>query len=545
MTTTNAIGINFADVYSDQTTINGSYFFNKTNVFNTSNSFTQNLFGTNTTTVNNSAIADADRVNHRLNFTIDTKLDSTTSIRIQPNISYTESDGRSSNIYDRNVLTTVTNGIQQYNTLSQTPSISNNLLIRKKFQRRGRSISLNVNTNINDSDAENLNQITDNIITGSSTVTRITNQLNDNKSESFSNSSRLVYTEPLSKTLSLELNFQNNYIKDNNNRQVFNFNPASQSYDLIDPIFTNDFENTTMTNSLGFSFNKTEKKYNWNIGLAVLNTDRENLNLTTGNVFNQNFYNLTPSAQYRYTFSQNKRLEVRYRGNTQQPSIAQIQPIPDNTNTQTVVLGNPTLRPSFGNNLTINYRNFNFASFRTFFALVSVNQTFNSFAKNTELITNPADVNFGKIATTFLNVAGNYNGFAVVNFGQPIVKGNKLTLNLSANLNFDRQTNFTNSIKNINNNITSGGSVRLVSNLDKLDLVGGMSVSYTNSKFSAQPTSNNSFYRLTPNIDISYLFPGNIRLQSDLYYNKVTGQGNFDTDYVILNGYISRQFFKN
>jgi hypothetical protein len=45
---------------------------------------------------------------------------------------------------------------------------------------------------------------------------------------------------------------------------------------------------------------------------------------------------------------------------------------------------------------------------------------------------------------------------------------------------------------------------------------------------------------------VSYLFPGNIRLQADLTYNKVTGRGTgFDVDYTMVNSYFSRQFFKN
>jgi hypothetical protein len=44
-------GINFGDTYDDGTQINGSYFFNKTSLFNTSNSFTQSLLGNINTTI--------------------------------------------------------------------------------------------------------------------------------------------------------------------------------------------------------------------------------------------------------------------------------------------------------------------------------------------------------------------------------------------------------------------------------------------------------------------------------------------------------------
>lgn len=546
ITTTNAAGINFADTYDDLTQINGSYFVNKTNVFNESKSYTQNFFGTSSTIVNNQASSTSDRLNHRLNFTIDTKLDSNTSIRIQPSASYTESTGLSSNIYSRQVLTSTTNGNQQYNTSSSAPSFSNNLLIRKKFQRRGRTISLNMNTNINDSDGENYNIITDLITLGAVTTPKIINQLNDAGSNSLSNNARIVYTEPLSKTMSLELNYQNTYSFDNSKKLIYNYNPITLQYDLIDPTYTNTFENTTFGNSLGFSLNKVEKKYNWNVGLAVLNTNRDNKNVNTGAIFNQNYYNLTPSAQFRYTFSSNKRLDINYRGSTQQPSISQIQPIPDNTNTQTVYLGNPGLRPSFTNNLRINYRNFNFTSSRNFFVFANLNQTFNDFANSQVLITNPADINFGKIVNNYVNVKGNYSGFLFFNVGQPIVKDNKLTLSLGGGANFSKNHGFSNGIANVGDNLGLSGTLKLVSNMDKLDLTGGVSYRYDNSRLSGLTTTVSNTYILTPNIDISYLFPGKIRLQADLYYYSLTGRGAaFDTNYTLVNSYISRQFFKN
>ena len=92
ITNTNAFGINFADVYTDQTKITASYFFNKTSLFNEQTSAIQNLLGDNNkTTFNQNLNSTTDSRNHRFNFLIDTKIDSSMSIRVQPNITYTES----------------------------------------------------------------------------------------------------------------------------------------------------------------------------------------------------------------------------------------------------------------------------------------------------------------------------------------------------------------------------------------------------------------------------------------------------------------------
>jgi uncharacterized membrane protein YgcG len=546
ITTTNAFGVNFADVYTDQTKITASYFFNKTSLFNEQTSFRQNLLGDARTTFNENLNSTTDKRNHRFNFMIDTKIDSSTTIRVEPNISYTETDLNRSSDYINNYIDNQTIGTQKYTTKSASPTITNNILIRKKFLRRGRTLSLNINTNINDSDGKNYNDIVNNTTSVTETVQDLTNQLNDQDSHSISNTSRLVYTEPLSKTLNLEVNYQNLYSFSNSERYTYNFNPVTSNYDIPDLTYTNSYENTTLTNALGASLNKNAKKYNWNIGLGVQNTDRKNDNLTTDVLLKQNFYNIVPTAQFRYTFSNSKRLMIRYRGNTQQPSISQIQPIPDNSNTQSIPIGNPNLKPSFTNNLTIFYNNFNFAKFRSLFIFANLSQTFNAFGNNSTLIDDPNSENFGKLAVTPINVDGVYQANLGSSLGLPIITGNKLNLNIDLGGSYARGVNTTNAIENITNDLSITNKYRLVSSLDKLDLTAGIGGSINRATYSAQPSANTTYYTLNPTIDISYMFPGEIRLAADVDYYQNTGRGaDYDTHYTLMNGYISKQFFKN
>lgn len=544
ITTTNAAGINFADKYDDDTEVSGSYFFNKTSLFNTNSTRSQTFLGNNQNINTTDLTRTSENLNHRLNFMVDTKLDSSLSIKIQPNISYGDNMVNSVNNYNRISIIGNAIGSQTNKNSSSNPEISNNLLLRKKFARRGRTLSLNISTNLNDSNADNFN-INPETLTDEdgNVVDKGRNQLNDNKSNAISNTSRLVYTEPLSETYNLELNYQNVYMRNNSQRFVYNYNAASNTYDIVDSDYSNEFENNTLTNALGFSFSKIEKKYNWNMGLALQQTHRQNNNLTTSVLFKQNFINLTPSAQFRYTFSRSKRLTIRYDGRTNQPSIAQIQPIPDNTNTQTILRGNPDLKPSFTNNLRFFYNHSNFANFQTLFLGAFITQTFNAFANSQRLITDENDDNYGKIANSFTNVDGNISANVFGNWGFPLIKGtNKLNFQINLGGTYEQSTNFTTDLKNVTKDYGINNRYKLVSNLDKLDLVAGISGSWNRSTYTVG--NNTKYYTLSPNIDISYLFPGEIRLQADVTYNKIAGRGaGFDTDFTMVNAYVSRQFF--
>jgi hypothetical protein len=537
ITTTNMAGLNYANVYKNGTTFNASYNFNKTSLFLDQNSSSTNLLGDVILKNTSDLTSTTERLNHRFNATLDTKIDSSISVRWQPSITYSENSGSSVNFYGRDVSSSTTNGNQTIITNSKAPSINNSLLFRKKFQRRGRTLSLNINTSYNDSDGNNFNKFNETTSFNNTNSTTNLDQLNDQDSRSISNTARLVYTEPLNKTLSLELNYQNVYSFDNQEKAVYDFNAITQEYDVVNAIYSNNFENTAFTNAIGFSFNKTQKKYNWQVGLAIQNIDQKRYDVTNNDTFDRSFINLTPSAQFRYNFSNSKRLRINYNGRTAQPSISQIAPIIDNTNTTTLPIGNPDLKPSFTNSLNIFYNNFDFASYRSLFIGAFINQQFNAFSTQSTVVQG------NKIQQKSVNVDGNFSANVFGSVSQPIIKGNKLNFQIDLRGGYSKTTGFTGNIENITNSYSVTNGYKLVSNLDKLDLIAGISGTMYRDRYSANPNSNTKYYTLSPNIDISYLLPGNIRIQSDLTYNKLTGRGaGFDTDYTLINAYVSRQF---
>ncbi|WP_443937604.1 outer membrane beta-barrel protein [Pedobacter sp. MW01-1-1] len=547
ITTTNAAGLNFADTYGDGTQFQANYLFNKSNALSERNTSTQYLLGQGNSSSNvQNSTSTTDKTNHRFNFMVDTKIDPSLSIKIQPNFAYTETDASTITTYERNNVNSTTVGRQEFSNLSSNPTLTNNLLIRKSFKRRGRTLSLNLNTSINDNDGTSLNYRLDNNNFNGVLSDSLTNQNNINNSNSVNNTTRLVFTEPLNKTLSIEFNYQNGYSNSDSERQVYDFNPATLQFDLVNAKYSNTYNNRTLTNAVGFSFNKTEKKYNWNLGLAVQQTSRDNTNLTTGVVRNQDFINVTPTARFRYNFSRSKRLSLDYRGSTSQPSIDQIQPIPDNTNTQTIFVGNPTLKPSFNNQVRVSFNNFNIESGRFFFARLNLTQSFNSIGR----VSVPLDNGVQQVS--YINVDGVYAGNAGANWSLPLMAERKLTLNISGDVSYNRDVNFitpdaiSGLTKNITNSYVFSNGYKLVTNVEKFDLTGGITGSFNRSLYSAQPTANTRYYTINPSFDISYVLPANIRLAIDIdYYRNFGGGERFNQEYTILNPYISRSFFKN
>lgn len=540
LTITNSAGVNFVDDYGDGTDVSANYFFNKTKHLNLQNSTTKNLLASGTNVFNNNANNQSERLNHRLNFMFDTSIDTLTTIRVQPEITYTTNNGDNNSRYNRDYNLYQTNGTQNLKSNSTVPTISNNILVRRKFSKLGRTLSLNLSTSINDNSSENYNYRVEDRLQNGISSQDVLNQLNSQNGSSINQNSRLVYTEPLSKMLSLEFNYSNGYSFSQSDRYNYNFNPITNQYDILNNTYTNLYENTVFTNSGGFSFTNTNTKYIWNVGLAVQNTDRTNHNLSKQTLLKQSVFNYTPSAMFRYNFSRQKRLVINYRGSTTQPTINQLQPIPDNTNTSRLPLGNPNLKAEYNNTLRFAYNNYNVSTNRSFFANLNLTQNYNK-------ITNSfTDLSNGIIGVLPINVNGVYAGTGSVSVGLPLIPQNKLNLNIDLGGSYNRDVNFTDALKNITNSWQVRNSYRLVSNFDNVDFNIGVSGSVNRATYSARSSLNIRYYIFSPNVNVSYMFPGKIRLNVDADYNKNVGRGQgFDIDYTLINAYLSKQFLKN
>ncbi len=116
-----------------------------------------------------------------------------------------------------------------------------------------------------------------------------------------------------------------------------------------------------------------KKKYNYSMGLTWQQAELEG-KITSGikdSVISKTFRNLLPNARFQYYFSRFKSLSVNYSANTNQPSMSQLQPVPDLTNRLNIRQGNPDLKQEYnhtiqGNlNLLSPYKNKNLFMFFT------------------------------------------------------------------------------------------------------------------------------------------------------------------------------------
>ena len=538
--TTFGTGVNYNNIIGTKTDFQSNYFFSRYNpvkeshiqrqYFLPANVYNQNSYSNN---LNN---------NHRLNFSADYQIDSFHSIKISPSLSYQQTKNKTLSDYttlsDQGFLTNEGKSSNLAN--NEGYNFSTSILFRKKFRRRGRTLSLNLLTNLNDNTGDGaLQSITGFYDAAGSLLNRDSiNQQNNNESSLGGYNARAVYTEPIFKKSLLEFSLGNSLSKNNASKTTHDYNVANGKFDLVNNLFTNQFESNYGYTNADLRLRKQTKKYNYAVGASWQHAELEGRILRSGkdSVTTKGFSNILPTARFQYFFTQFKNLMINYSTNTNQPTVTQLQPIPDNSNPLYVKLGNPNLKQEFSHVVRLNVSLVNPYKNRSVFAFFTFQETQNK-------IVNADHINsLGVDSVMPVNANGIYTMNGTVSWGFPVrfLKG---TLELSSNINSYRSKQFINDQQNIIQTLTVGPEIRLDMNpTDKLNLALSAGLNYSKSSYSLQSARSTKYFTQTYSSDISWQLPKLFFVATDFTY-RINNQhaDGFNAKVPLWNASISKQ----
>lgn len=536
-------GINYSQDLNKKLKISGSYFYNDSRTENQRTSARQNVlpdttyyYNTNTRSLNANA-------NHNFNMRVEYEIDSMQSLIISPNFNYSTNNSYQNNDYQSlgGKRQLVNSGTTQNITNSTAPNFMTDVLFRKKFRKPGRTFTANFNVGYNNSDQENFNRSNNYFVTpNGQEYTDSIDQRNDITSRGFNTGLRVIYTEPVFKDRYLEFTYTWNHNSTVSDKLTYDYNASKGEYDRLNDSLSNSFENTFSTHQAGVSIRTQKKGYDYSAGLNVQLSDLDNNNISKQNRLQQHAVNFFPSASFNYSFGNNRRLRFFYRGGTQQPSVSQLQPVPDNSNPLYIQLGNPDLKPSFNNNFSVGYNSFDPSTMRGMFANISA-----AFTSNKIINANFFD-SVGRQVSRPMNVNGSYsfNGNLVNTFP---VKKEHTSINATTNFNMNRDISYTNGAKGSTRNftITQGLSFNYVYR-ELFDFATSAGASYNGARYSVQENNNTNFFNYSFSVDFNINLPLGFIVGVDLDYTLNTGlAAGYNQDVTMLNAFISKSVFKS
>jgi hypothetical protein len=544
-------GLNYSDQWGSKIKITGSYFISNSNTRQQQDILRQTTYGDSIVTLNKESASNNKNENHRFNLRFEYQIDSMNSILYTPSLTLQHSENFSN---DTSFSTTKIPSAQYLAVTGRNNNtnerdgfnLGNNFLFRHKFGKTGRTVTLGWNNTIGNSESNGLTFSDNEFYLPNGTIYRslIQNQVSRQKTTTNNNVISTSYTEPFGLNKLLELNYAYTNNHSTSDREADNYNPGSDKYDLPNLRLTNNFKNTFLAHRFGANFRVQNKKYNYQFGLGVQKSTLESQSyqaLTGKDSVNKNSYtNLFPTASFNFTPSRSKNLRFNYNGRTNQPSISQLQNVPDVTDTLNQKIGNPNLNQEFNHNFNIGFNTFNILTFK----LVAANL---SFSATQNKIVNDITVQGPVQITRYANVNGYYNARSFVTLGLPFknpkLKGSSVnvtnSLGLSRDVSLLKQVKFTSKTFTV----TQGAGVNI--NKEKIDFGVKANVSYSQTSYSNPLQEDIDYFTQTYSGDVTYTFPKNFILSTNFNYLINTGLGEgFNQSIPMWNASFSKQLFK-
>jgi hypothetical protein len=535
-------GLNYNNIIGTKLDFQSNYFYNLYNPNTESHINRQYFLPDSSYFYKQNSYADNQNNTHRLNLNMLYQLDSFNSIRVTPSLSIQNTRNRSMNDYqtltEENNLTN--EGFSDNLSTNKGYTFRNDLIWRKKFQRKGRTFSLSLNTTFNESDGEGSLMSVNSFYNpnGSLFLKDTINQRNETEGDLRGYSGRAVYTEPLWKKSLLELSAGRSNTRNVAGKTTWDYNKFNGKYDNLNTKLSNDFENTYGYTNAGIRLRTQKKKYNYAMGVTWQQSELEGkiISGTKDSLITKTFHNLLPNARFQYNFTRFKSVSLTYNTTVNQPSMSQLQPVPDVSNPLNIREGNPDLKQEYSHVVMANVQSVSPYRNKNLFARFFVQATQNKIV-NYDTVSQ-----FGVKRTKPVNVNGVYNLSNNFSYSMPVrfLKG---TVEISNNTGYYKGIQFINGSGNTIRTLSFGPELRLDMNPgDKLSLSLGASYSYNKTKYSLQSALNTNYLVQEYSGTVDWEMPKGFFFSTDFTYlvNSQRAAG-FNKNVPLWNASISKQ----
>jgi hypothetical protein len=538
-------GVNYNNLIGSKTDFTSNFFYNRYSPLRETELEREYFLPDSSYFYNQRSVTRSTTDSYRLNLGADIRLDSFHSIKISPSFGYQQADNTGNSIYKTmSSENQVSNeGLTKNHSFTEGFNFRNEILFRKKFRQKGRTFSLNLQTTLNQSEGDASLMSLNNFFSKSGIAIRSDsiNQVNNNEGDLWSYNLRAVYTEPVMKNTLLEFSLGKSNSVSTAAKTTYDYNALNGKYDRLNKFLTNDYSNTYGYTNGGIRLRTVRNNFNIAVGVNAQQADLQGkvvLGLKDSTI-EQRFRNLLPNARIQYNFTRFKNLTLTYSTNTTQPTMAQLQPVPDITDPLNIKAGNPNLKQEYTHGVQLNMSSVNPFSNKNLFVFLTANQTSNKIV-NYDLIDR-----FGVKTTLPVNVNGvkSLSGRASVGLPVRIIKGN---LNISSDITYNKGKQFINNAANEITNFNLGPEVRLDLNFStKFYMSVGAEVRYSNTSYTLPGAQDATFVVQEYSTEINWELPAKFFFNTRYTYTINTQQADgFNTRFPLWNAYLSKQFLK-
>lgn len=377
-------------------------------------------------------------------------------------------------------------------TLNHQKGVDGRLVLRKKYAKKGRSWMNTAVYQIGTLNEEN--DIDNQIKNATSPIDVLQNQFYMTNKNNVTLES--AYTEPLSGKVFLSARYSYDHDREAPERLFFDiFDETS----ILNDELTRSYEkiNTVHKGQIGIRRNTKDIKMSGGVGFQssqIQGAIRDEASMPIQDINSQSFH-ILPQLDVDVDLSRNSSLDLSYTTSVTLPNLQQLAPLPNNTNPNVLVVGNPELVPSYTHNIGLNYRSIDQFNFKNFFAhlnlQISNNQVINSLMIDADFIRTIQPVNSDK-----------YTGLqSYFSYSSPI-RPLKLKFTSSVRVGWSAFDTFINeNLSGVNETNSSLSFTIENRKKENFDLAAGVDLILTDRKYDINEEFNQSFFNYSTFLD--------------------------------------------
>jgi hypothetical protein len=550
------LGINYSDRWGKKIQVSGSYFFNNSNLNNDRLTNSQSLAKPDSILFSDeNSISRTNNYNHRVNFRMEYEIDSNNTIIVTPNISWQKNKARTTtdqlNYY--NLATgQLSELLNSRNSVNDGVNFNNNFLYRHRFGKRGRTISLNVNTSFNNRDGETFQESYATYF-GSGGKNDTLEQYTSNITKGRTVSTNIVYTEPIGKKGSLQLNYNPSFTSNKADQETFRFDNVTDKYSIFDTTLSNVFDNTYNRQNAGITYRVGDRDMNFSVGVNYQSSKLESEQIFPNRTnIDRGFRNVLPSMFFRMKLSAKSNIRLFYRTSVDPPSVNQLQNVINITNPLRVSTGNAELDQEYTHRFGGRYTFTNTRLGQSFFANVFAQMT-NDYVTNAiytafqDSVLAPGIILYrGSQLTKPVNLDGYWSVRSFFTFGQPI-NAIKSNINLNAGLSYSTTPGLANGVKTKTEVYNYSAGAVIASNISEyVDFNISYSANFNQTRNEQQPQLNQNYVTQVAGMQFNLLSKSGWFLQNDLSNQTFTGlTEGYNPSFWLWNMAVGKKIFKN
>lgn len=530
-------GFHFSNKWNeDKSNTNHTYQFNKLNVTGKTSSITQNILPDTSFTNTTEQTQANERTRNKLTSMYEVQIDSSNSLKLtlrasdiksSSNLNYLgksiSSDNRLINETDRTT-----------NNTDDNKNVNTTILWRKKFAKKGRTLSLNADLTYTDKNENGFLFAKNQFFDKYGNLIRLDNvdQRKENFQTGSSINSNFTYTEPLWKNTFLILSYRLNINRNDAERNTFNKDPNGK-YSVLSDTLSNHFIFNTTGNTGGFNIRYQVKKFNFAVGTGLGTVNYHMNDIRKNSDRDVSYTNFTPAINFKYTPKQQRRVELNYNGTTENPTLNQIQPLIDNIDPLNITVGNQNLKQAFRHNINFRASDYKVLKSRNISFGVNYNATDNAISNNSFVDS------LGRRINQAINVSGNYSFRANADYGFEIIPS--LNLGFEVGPTVSQYVNYVNGKRNETKTNATSFSINSGYWSDKMiNFWINFDARYNKSVSSIRPDVATNYWSYTSWSNLQFKFKKQ-KLYLDFngqftFYQKTTAFANQQNAYIVNGG---------